>query len=355
MTNSEKYKKVFDVLISSEPISLEVDDMNKKRSMKYGIKKATAVAAVCFILVGAGTGVYAAAKYFGIIDFSNEAVKAVPEEAKDQIQTDIEMTKDNNDTIFDYSVKEALCDSESITLVYEVSAKEEGKYLFVPEDAILEDPMSDWSTVTGKTVQEYAQENHLTIVHIGGGITNTEELGISTTSMEFKSVRDDVMDVYIHSEVTQSSDVMDVDFVATGWESGSEEAMRLESSFTLQDASTTTTTGYVCTEDTSKDSFYHIEKAEVVQTDLGTYVDVYYTNDNGDNPEDGLTFRVVDQEGNELDSSGGSGIEWINENHYKTRCILSKCEIGDVLYIEAFDCLAKNVYGITELTMQKSE
>lgn len=125
--------------------------------------------------------------------------------------------------------------------------------------------------------------------------------------------------------------------------------MRLESSFELQDMSTTTTNTYVCGEETSDEGFFKIEKAEVIQTDLGTYVDVFYINENGQNPEDGLTFRIVDQSGNEYKSLGGSGIEWIDGNHYKQRYILTKSEIGDILRIKAFDCFEKNVYGITEL------
>lgn len=43
--------------------------------------------------------------------------------------------------------------------------------------------------------------------------------------------------------------------------------------------------------------------------------------------------------------------EWIDGNQYKQRCILSKCEIGDTLYVEAFDCYEKNVYGILSVVI----
>lgn len=351
MMNKERYKKAFDVLASSQQIYLEVNQMKKTRNKKYSMKR-VAAAVICIALLGAGTGVYAAVKYFGILDFTNRANKEVPEVAVPQIQTNIETTQGDNDTIFNCTVREALCDSQSITLVYEVSAIDRDKYLFVPEDALPEDLMSNWSSIADKTAQEYASDNNLTIVNIGGGIMNTEDLGIASISMDFFSGANDVMNIYVYAyyDIAESHKTMNIDVVATGRISNSEDVMKLESSFVLQDMSTTTTSIYLCGEETPQEGFFKIEKAEVVQTDLGTYVDVFYTNENGKNPEDGLTFRIVDQLGNDYVSyGGGSGVDWIEGNHYKERCILNKSEIGDVLSIEAFDCYEKNVYGVTKL------
>jgi hypothetical protein len=76
---------------------------------------------------------------------------------------------------------------------------------------------------------------------------------------------------------------------------------------------------------------------------------VYYTDENGWDSENGLTFRIVNSSGEKYDSNGGSGVKYLSEQHYVVRCILNKCEIGDTLYIEAFDCYEKNVYGVTKL------
>ena len=350
MTNKERYKKVFDVLASSEQISLEVNQVKKTRNKKYSMKNVAVAVVICIALLGAGTAVYAAVNYFGILNFTNSRTyKEVPEEAVSQIQTNIETTQGDNDTIFNCTVKEALCDSQSITLVYEVSAIDRDKYLFIPEDAIPEDLMSDWSSITDKTAQEYASENNLTIVNICGGIMNSEDLGIAGSSMDFLSDGNDVMDIYTYCGIRESAKTMNIDFVATGRVSNSEDVMRLESSFELKDMSTTTTDTYVCGEETSEEGFFKVEKAEVIQTDLGTYVDVFYINENGQNPEDGLTFRIVDQLGNKYVCSG---VDWIEGNHYKERCILNKSEIGDILSIEAFDCYEKNVYGVTKLYIE---
>ena len=90
----------------------------------------------------------------------------------------------------------------------------------------------------------------------------------------------------------------------------------------------------------------------MIQTELGTYVDVYYSNDKGDDPEDGLTFRIVDQTGKAYESSGGSGVICVETGLYRQRCMLNKCEIGETLYVEAFDCLGKEVYGVSELSRE---
>lgn len=351
MTNKERYKKAFDVLVSSEPICLEVKEMKQKKNKTIMAKKAAAAVVLCLALASAGMGVYAAAKYFGILDFSDRTAMEIPEEAKEQIQKDIEAVHKINDTIYECSVKEALCDSETIMLVYEVRAKEAEKYLFVPEDALPQDSIRNWGYEEDKTAQEYAAEKNLTMVNIGGGIINRDELGIAEISMDFISVEDDVMNIFMRCGVTETTKTREVNVVATGRLSDSEDVMRLESTFELQDMSTTTVLHYVCSEEVSGNDFYQIEKAEVIQTDLGTYVDVYYTNDNGENPDDGLCFRVVDQSGKKYQFMGGSGVEYLGGNHYKERCTLGKVEIGDELYIEAFDCFEKNVYGVTKLRL----
>ena len=142
---------------------------------------------------------------------------------------------------------------------------------------------------------------------------------------------------------------MDVAMVATAHVSGSEEVMRLQSDFVLQDMSTTTSTTYLCSENASGEQFFEIDKADVIQTELGTYVDIYYTNTKADDPEDGLSFRIVDQARKAYKSMGGSGVKCVETGHYSQRCMLNKCEIGETLYVEAFDCLGKEVYGVTEL------
>ena len=200
--------------------------------------------------------------------------------------------------------------------------------------------------------QEYATEKGLTIVNIGGGIRNTDELGVVEQSIDFLSVNDDVMDICVTCGKAEEGTSMDVTMLATAHVSGSEEVMRLQSDFVLQDMSTTTMTTYLCRERAPGEQFFEIEKADVIQTELGTYVDIYYSNTKGDDPEDGLAFRIVDQTGKAYESTGGSGVICVENGLYRQRCMLNKCEIGETLYVEAFDCWGKEVYGVTELSRE---
>jgi len=347
MKNKEKYKKVFNVLATSEQLHLEVDMITNKKSKTNRMKYVAAVVAICVILVGAGTGVYAAMTHFGIVDFRNRFASSVPEEAKQQIQTDIEMNQDENDTIFEMTLLESLCDSETITLVYEVSAKETGKYLFVPEDAFPEDDMCNWSDIENISAKDYAAQNNLTIVNIGGGIENREELEIVDASMDFRSVKDDVMDVYVRCNVENSTNMMEVDAVATGIILGNQDVMRLVSHFELQDLSTTEKTLYTNIVEADSNAFYRIEKVEVIQTDLGTYVDIYYIN-NEEDDDMSLSFHVMDDEGNIIEMAGGRASN-LEGNHYKERQIFDKTEFGDSISLEAYDWDEKNIYGTIKI------
>lgn len=189
-------------------------------------------------------------------------------------------------------------------------------------------------------------------MNIGGGIRNTEELGIAAQSVDFLSVSDDVMDICVTCQKEEEGTSMNVVMMATARISGSEDVMRLQSDFVLQDMSTTTSTTYLRSENASGEQFFEIEKADVIQTELGTYVDIYYSNEKGEDPADGLSFRIVDPAGAAYESTGGSGVICVENGLYRQRCLLNKCEIGKTLYVEAFDCWGKEMYGVIELSRE---
>ena len=163
-------------------------------------KAATAATIVAAILAGSGV-IYAAVSHFGLLEFTANSAEEIPQEAEQLIEKNISAVSDGAENdLYDCTVLEALCDSETVMIVYEVSAKENGKYLFIPEDAIPDDNMSDWTDYSDQIASEYADANNLTIVNIGGGISNREELGISVEDLSFRSVGNDVMDIYVRCE-----------------------------------------------------------------------------------------------------------------------------------------------------------
>lgn len=353
MTNKDKYKKVFNVLTASEEFVVEVETLKNKKKRNHR-KNIAAAVAVCIVAGTAGTGVYAAMRHWGILDFAVENSVNVPEEAAEYIQREINTIQDSNETIFECTVKEGLADSQNITVVFEVSAKEANKYLFIPADAMPENLMSEWYDNSQMTAGKYAEEKGLTIVRIGGGISNREELGIAVETVAFKSVSDDIMDIFVTCGKTEESKNLPVEIWATAQIFGNENIMKLQSEFELQSLSETACVTYGNETQETEGTFFRIEKAKVYQTELRTYLELYYSNEQGKNLNDGLSFRLVDQTGKEYNIIGGSGIESIGESQYKIQYMFNKCEMNDNLYIEAFDCLNGKVYGVTELSLQVS-
>ena len=69
MTNNEKYKKAFDLIISDDFVMIDMDEI-KKHKRKAGRLSIVAIIIIIFS-IGGGT-VYAAQKYFGIFDYMKE-------------------------------------------------------------------------------------------------------------------------------------------------------------------------------------------------------------------------------------------------------------------------------------------
>lgn len=328
----------------------------KRSAGGMGMLKAAALilASVTFL----GTGAYAAGKYFGILDFlkgNGNTAALPPVEAEELIvpvaEEEQQKTEITEGMAADYTVKEAMCDSESIYVVVEAKAKEEGRYLFVPEDAIAEDPVRDWGIDSDLSAGEYAASKNLEIMHVNAGIQNTEELGIAVSTIYFQWVEDDVMDIMIECGKTERGKTLDV--VCTGilWDesmTSMEDILRTEIRFTLTDISDAEVISYRPADVPEIPGVAVIEKAEVVQTKLGTYVEIIYRNDNGEN-FDGPAFRLANDNAQEHRIRMASGTEMLGSGEYFWKLSLEKREFGDSILLEAYDGHTKEVYGTFEL------
>lgn len=329
----EKAEDAFEKIKREEPETVKRKTFLRKGSFRG--QAAAAAAVLCALLLGGGAAY--AAGHFGMLDFLGRLREQIPKEAENLIETveDQKILSETDASIMDCQVKEALCDSEVITIVYEVSAKEKNKYLFVPTDALPEDHMSDWSSITGKTAAEYAAEKGLTIVNIGGGIQNKEELGIFTSSMDFRSVSDDVMDIYVRSGKDTDVKNLEVSCVATAVVSGSDEVMKQVVQFTLEDKATSEQAVYIPEEGQEDNGIYTIRRAEVRQTDLGTYIDIFYTVEDPEAKE-GLFFQAVNETG-ALEFVEGSSGEPQEDGSFRERIVLNKTEIGESFILEGYN------------------
>ncbi|MDE6313292.1 MAG: DUF4179 domain-containing protein [Lachnospiraceae bacterium] len=314
------------------------------------LTKAAAVSIIAFGLLGTTT--YAAGKYLGLLDFFHHTSTKVPEEALELVTSDINQEEQlvTESNAANYTVKEALCDSERIYMVVEVQAKEAGKYFFIPEDALLEDTVSQWGIDSTLSVAEYAESKGLAPLHVNVNIQNSDELGIAVVTMDCLSVSDDVMDIMLECGKTLDAKTLDVVCIGTTWEDGAaqmEDIMRSQIQFTLTDISNSQKVNYLPTDDVQiPGTGVKIENAEVIQTELGTYVEIYYHTANTDDFYQ-LEFRLKNQE-----SGSGSGGEELEDGKYVWRIYLDKTSLDDSFTLEAYDSSEKNIYGTVELSKQ---
>ncbi len=321
--------------------------------------------AAAFILVSVtllGTSAYAVGKHFGILDFlrgGNE--NAVPPvEAEDLIVPVTEQEQEKKEItdgmLADYTVKEAMCDSESIYVVIEAKAKEEGRYFFVPEDAMLEDPVRDWGLDSDLSAGEYAASKNLEIKHVNAAIQNTDELGIAVSTIYFQYVSDDVMDIMVECGKTVKEQTLDV--VCTGilWDetmTDMEDIMRTEIRFTLTDISNSVAAAYAPSGAAQiPGTEAVIESAQVTQTELGTYLEILFKY-NSEDWSKMPCFRLAGAgAGEEHRIRMASGTEILNENENLWKLSLTKMELGDRIELEAYNAETKEVYGTFELVRQ---
>ena len=308
-----------------------------------------------------GTGVYAAEKYFGILDFlgGNENVE-MPVEAEDLIvpvpEEEQKVEKIPDGMPLDYTIKEAMCDSDSIYVVLEAKAKETGKFFLVPEDAMAEDPVSGWGIDSDMSAEEYAASKNLEIKHVNAGIVNTEELGIASSAIYFQSVGDDVMDIMIESGKTEKEKTLDVLCTGIFWDEtmvSMEDILRTEIRFTLTDISNSIQTAYApagAAKIPGTDAM--IERAEVTQTELGTYLEIFYRDDSEDWSAIPCFRLAGDKAGADHRIRMGSGMEPLQDGTYLWKLSLEKTEFGDSIELEAYDEETKEVYGTLELVRQ---
>lgn len=338
----------------------KLPEKRKNRNHGGGMSLLKAAVLVLAAVTLLGTGAYAAEKYFGILDFlrgSGNGNAVPPAEAEDLIvpvaENKQEKTEVTEGMPADYTVKEAMCDSDTIYVVLEARAKEEGRYFFVPEDTVQEDSVRWLGIDSDMSVGEYAASKNLEIKHVNAAIANTDELGIAVSTLYFQPVRDDVMDIMIECGKTEKGKTLDV--VCTGilWDESMvnmEDILRTEIRFTLTDISNAEAAAYLPA-GTAKipGTDAVIEKAEIIQTKLGTYVEILYKKENGDS-FGGPSFRLCgDSAEIQHRIRTGSGTEILENGEYFWRLSLEKTELGDRIALEAYDEETGEVFGTFEL------
>lgn len=244
--------------------------------------------------------VFAAEKYIGISQFFEQSGRTLPEGAEDMI-AEAPVQEEDGESIISYTVREALCDKNSVQIVIEAAAKEKGKYLLVGEYLMDEDPVSSLGMEGEQTIGEYAKEKGLTIVRVGASFKFDSDLGITNAMEICTSEGDDVLAIYSSARKEDTSENLTVSCMGTAAlpdASTVDDIMRTNISFKLEDKSQTRTVSYGENEKDggilTADGRVKIQSVAVEETELAEYVTIEYVR----LEEGNISLDVTDENGN---------------------------------------------------------
>ena len=289
-----------------------------------------------------GATVFAAEKYMGISSFFSNGGARLSKEAQALIENE-PVQQEDGDSILTFTVKEALCDKNSVQVVVEVTAKERGKYLLAGQDALNEDPVRNLGIESDKTIEEYAAEKGLTIVKVGASFDFDSDLGIETAVGNYRNLEDDVVDFYSSAVKTNESKNLTVSCIGTATLPDAkcvDDVMRTNITFQLEDKSQKRTVTYVPknAEDgiITADGKVKILSVEVEESEIGEYAAIHYIV-LGD--ASNIALDVTDANGNlwNMTSVGGSAETTQNTKEGVWKIMYEKTDLPDEIGIRAYD------------------
>lgn len=289
-----------------------------------------------------GATVFAAEKYMGISSFFSNGGARLSKEAQALIENE-PVQQENGDSILTFTVKEALCDKNSVQIVVEAAAKERGKYFLVGEDSSYDDPVSNLGIDSNQTIEEYAGEKGLTVVRVNAHFEFGEKLGISSASGDFRSQEDDVLMIYSSAVKGNQSSNLTVSCVGVAMlpdAKSVDDVMRTNITFQLEDKSQKRTVTYVPknAEDgiITADGKVKILSVEVEESEIGEYAAIHYMV-LGD--ASNIALDVTDANGNlwNMTSVGGSAETTQNTKEGVWKIMYEKTDLPDEIGIRAYD------------------
>lgn len=305
-----------------------------------------------------GATVFAAEKYIGISDFFKQVGAEMPKEAENLVETQ-PVQQEDGDSIVTYTVKEALCDKNSVQVVMEVTAKERGKYLLVGQDLCDEDPVRNLGIESDKTVGEYAQEKGLTPVRIGASFDFDSDLGIDGAAGDYRSVEDDVLDVYTSAAKTNQSANLTVSCIGTAVlpdAKSVDDVMRTNITFQMEDKSQGRSVTYV-PEDGSEgilaaDGKIKILSVDIEESEIGEYVTVHYIPLEG---AENMSIDVTDTDGTlwKLSTLGGYAPAPTSGQESTWNLAYQKTTLPDKIGLRLYNTETDNKYEPVIMEMQK--
>ena len=279
---------------------------NKKNKMIYLFErsyiKVAAITLVCILSLG--TTAYAAAKYFGLVDFLGKA-EITESESIEKLtkETMAEQGYSTSNEYATYTLKEALVDKELIYMVVEVTPKSDS-YLLAMQDCSPEDSVMNLfiDGVTEGTVQEYANELGKELVLVGMGLFMDEDL-VSCVH-DAKGTTDGKLYYCITATNGFGVNELDLKFAGSAYLSSAqtmEDVSRCSMDITLRDySSQEEKTYFPVMSNKWEDSGFELGVVEVKETELGVYATYIYKADRL-REDQYIGFILSDMDGNKFD------------------------------------------------------
>lgn len=278
-------------------------------------------------------------------------------EAEDLIEKDVAIqTKDKKngqEMPVEFTVKETLCDSDSVHIVLEVQAKDKEKYLLVPENSKKSENVSGLGIKEEKTIGEYADSKGLKLLYINHGFDDSSEFSPLSYSFDHVLVNDDTMNIYISARKESSNKKLNVAVeCSVRGTPGTKGTLCSTLNFKLRDRSSGKKVSYTSDGKMAvKGTKAVVTKVTMERTEVNTYVKVYYSNPDKD-LESGLFFRIRDEKGTLWDWSDAESGD-LGSGKYCCTLTYDSAEFPEKCILEAFDCWETNdIFGQFTITKE---
>jgi hypothetical protein len=334
----------------------ENHSINKKNSVYGRMHHLKIAAAVLVVVAGISTSAYAAGKYFGLFDFFSELGMTEKVEMEKITDKKVDGTVFSNDYVT-YTVREAICDNHLIYMVIEGQAKDNDKYLLIPEDCSEEDSVTflRMEDVAEGTVGEYAAS-------LGKEVLNTS-IRLSSAdgicAVDNKMAADGTVSYCITVANDNTTGEIELDCVGTARTKEMTTASRAEEKITVVNNGTDTETSYKLKgDDLEKETGIVMDHLTISETELGIYADFQFhaSNEAAKTLIEQCMMKLTDRDGNEFSLMpyyAGGGLEFDSDNEeYSMTAAYQKIDPEQELYVMICDYEENVEYGPYEITIE---
>lgn len=359
-TNKDYYKRVYGKVYASDELKERLMNMKKsetkiRRNHRVAWKAAVAAAVVAVALP---TGVYAAARYWGLNDFLSQGGQPLSQEAKELIETDIPQERKDEWGEYvpvEFTVKEALCDGGSVNILIEARAKERGKYLLAFEDSWEEAPVADLGIEGEQTIGEYAAAKGLTILYVGTGFDWSSPFSPDSCSIDGRLAgEDDVLNIGITAYRKEDQKNLHVVLSNAVQTAHGETPVTSKSSFELSDKSSGNIYSYTPEKKMKvKGTPAVVTKVTAEETAVNNYVDIYYTSPVEPGEDDELMFRMRDRKDSDEWQMHGGQTDVLGDGKYCCHIVYPAGKLPETCILEAFNYVDKTVYQQFKISLSK--